>query len=215
MSEAPHTPAIRRQTTGKGCVGPHRNVGFMSRSGPNSARGFADVLSACGDVGGNRMWWRSAELSAGLLMLMRRRWCIPARLPVHLLIAACAIALAPVDAWALTGTSTAVTGGSSVVGQSASFTATVTPLGAGTPTGTVTFNFGDGSPTSVVALNVSDQAAASHAYAVLGTYTVTATCQIGTRTSPSAWDRTHRSLLRPRPARLCCPLRARACSAKR
>ncbi len=108
-------------------------------------------------------------------MLMRRRWCIPARLPVHLLIAACAIALAPVDAWALTGTSTAVTGGSSVVGQSASFTATVTPLGAGTPTGTVTFNFGDGSPTSVVALNVSDQAAASHAYAVLGTYTVTAT----------------------------------------
>jgi hypothetical protein len=26
VSEAPHTPAIRRQTTGKGCAGPDRNV---------------------------------------------------------------------------------------------------------------------------------------------------------------------------------------------
>jgi hypothetical protein len=98
------------------------------------------------------------------------------RLLISILIAACAAALAPVDAWALTGTSTAVTGGSSVVGQPATFIATVTSLGGGgPPTGTVTFNFGDGSAPAVVAVNGSGQAAATRAYAVIGTYTVTAT----------------------------------------
>ncbi|QPP09233.1 hypothetical protein G4Z16_25605 [Streptomyces bathyalis] len=54
----------------------------------------------------------------------------------------------------------------SVVGQSVSFTATVSPVapGAGTPTGTVTFNFGDGSP-AVVAPLVAGVATTSHAYA--------------------------------------------------
>lgn len=84
------------------------------------------------------MWWWSAELSARLGVPMRAWLGMVPRLLFGILIAACATALVPVDAWALTSTSTAVTGGSSVVGQPVTFTATVTPGGAGTPTGTVT-----------------------------------------------------------------------------
>jgi hypothetical protein len=40
VSEAPHTPAIRRQTTGKGCAGPDRNVALQI--GADSARDSTD-----------------------------------------------------------------------------------------------------------------------------------------------------------------------------
>ncbi|OEV31439.1 hypothetical protein AN219_05060 [Streptomyces nanshensis] len=53
----------------------------------------------------------------------------------------------------------------SLVGQPVTFTATVSPVapGAGTPTGTVTFDFGDGSPTVVVPL-VGGVASTDYAY---------------------------------------------------
>ncbi|MGW7261429.1 beta strand repeat-containing protein, partial [Streptomyces sp. NPDC054834] len=53
----------------------------------------------------------------------------------------------------------------SVVGQSVTFTATVAAVapGAGTPSGTVTFDFGDGSPVQTVAL-VGGTATVNHAY---------------------------------------------------
>ena len=65
----------------------------------------------------------------------------------------------------------------SVTGQPVTFTATVAPLapGAGTPAGTVSFDFGDGTPS--VTEPVSDGAATvTHAYAAVGgsSYTVTA-----------------------------------------
>ncbi|WP_216093850.1 Ig-like domain-containing protein, partial [Streptomyces abyssalis] len=53
----------------------------------------------------------------------------------------------------------------SVVGEPVTFTATVAPVapGAGTPTGTVTFDFGDGSPTVVVPLS-GGVASTNHTY---------------------------------------------------
>ncbi|WP_411136645.1 Ig-like domain repeat protein [Streptomyces sp. C10] len=66
----------------------------------------------------------------------------------------------------------------SVVGQTVSFTATVSPIepGSGAPTGTVTFDFGDGS-TPVAAPVTDGKATASHPYtsAAGSPYTVTAT----------------------------------------
>ncbi|WP_330347892.1 Ig-like domain repeat protein [Streptomyces sp. NBC_00582] len=66
----------------------------------------------------------------------------------------------------------------SVVGQSVTFTATVLPVapGAGSPSGTVTFNFGDGSPTQSGTL-VGGTATVTHAYtSTTGSpFTVTAT----------------------------------------
>jgi hypothetical protein len=58
------------------------------------------------------------------------------------------------------------------VNQSVSFTATVTPSGVPTPTGTVTFNFGDG--TFASAGLSSGQATIAHTYATAGSYSVTA-----------------------------------------
>jgi hypothetical protein len=133
---------------------------------------------------------RGAELSAGLGALMRAQWGSVLRLLVSILIAAGAGTLAPVDAWALTSTSTAVTGGSSVVGQSVTFTATVTPGGAGTPTGTVTFFFGDGSAPVTQTLNGSGQATATHAYAVIGAYNLTASYNGDSSFAPSSGSNT-------------------------
>ncbi|WP_411136761.1 beta strand repeat-containing protein [Streptomyces sp. C10] len=66
----------------------------------------------------------------------------------------------------------------SVAGQQVTFTARVTavPPGAGTPTGTVTFDFGDGTA-PVTAPVSSDEATVTHAYASTAgsPYTVTAT----------------------------------------
>ncbi|MER7901615.1 Ig-like domain repeat protein, partial [Streptomyces sp. NPDC096046] len=66
----------------------------------------------------------------------------------------------------------------SVVGQPVTFTATVAPVapGAGTPTGTVTFNFGDGA-TTVAATLAGGTATVTRAYTDRGNdpYTVTAT----------------------------------------
>ncbi|MGW7261795.1 beta strand repeat-containing protein, partial [Streptomyces sp. NPDC054834] len=66
----------------------------------------------------------------------------------------------------------------SVVGQSVTFTATVAAVapGAGTPSGTVTFNFGDGSPT-VSGTLVGGSATVTHAYTTTAgsPFTVTAT----------------------------------------
>ncbi|MFE2678963.1 beta strand repeat-containing protein, partial [Streptomyces hygroscopicus] len=65
----------------------------------------------------------------------------------------------------------------SVVGQPVAFTAVVAgvPPTAGTPTGTVTFDFGDGSPAVAVSLT-GGTATAGHAYAApsIGPYAVTA-----------------------------------------
>ncbi|MFE9771725.1 beta strand repeat-containing protein [Streptomyces sp. NPDC005931] len=66
----------------------------------------------------------------------------------------------------------------SVVGQPVTFTATVAPVapGAGTPTGTVVFDFGDGSPAQSGTL-VDGTATVTHAYTSAGgsPFTVTAT----------------------------------------
>ncbi|WP_432047399.1 Ig-like domain repeat protein [Streptomyces asiaticus] len=77
-------------------------------------------------------------------------------------------------------TTTAVSSapGSSVVGQPVTVTAAVTavPPGAGTPTGTVTFDFGDGTPTVTQPVSAG-QATATHTYTdTTGSpYTITAT----------------------------------------
>ncbi|WP_435603597.1 Ig-like domain repeat protein [Streptomyces sp. bgisy130] len=68
----------------------------------------------------------------------------------------------------------------SVAGQEVTFTALISavPPGAGTPTGTVTFDFGDGTP-PVTAPVISDVATVTHAYtdSTGSPYTVTATYQ--------------------------------------
>ena len=63
--------------------------------------------------------------------------------------------------------------GATVVGQTATFTINVTSS-ADTPSGTVTVNFGDGSGNATVTLS-GGSASATHAYATIGAYTVTAT----------------------------------------
>jgi uncharacterized repeat protein (TIGR01451 family) len=64
----------------------------------------------------------------------------------------------------------------SVFGENVTFTATVAPVapGAGTPTGTVTFDI-DGTPQAPVALNAMGQAALSTAALSVGAHTITAT----------------------------------------
>ncbi|WP_435242247.1 Ig-like domain repeat protein [Streptomyces cucumeris] len=77
------------------------------------------------------------------------------------------------------GTTTSLTSAPdpSAVGEPVTFTATVTALapGAGTPTGTVTFDFGDGTP--IVTAVVGGVAEATHAFSAAAEtpYTVTAT----------------------------------------
>ncbi|WP_175437827.1 Ig-like domain-containing protein, partial [Streptomyces sp. WMMB 322] len=78
------------------------------------------------------------------------------------------------------GTSTAVAGAPdpSVVGESVTFTATVSAVspGSGTPMGSVVFDFGDGNVSAPVPLS-GGVATISHAYATVGgsPFTVTAT----------------------------------------
>nr|QBF51787.1 IPT/TIG domain-containing protein [Streptomyces caniferus] len=78
---------------------------------------------------------------------------------------------------AATATAVSVSPTSSVAGQPVTVTASVTslPPGAGTPTGTVTFDFGDGTPP--VTLPLTDGTAdATHAFGAAGSpYTLTAT----------------------------------------
>ncbi|WP_438452878.1 Ig-like domain repeat protein [Streptomyces asiaticus] len=66
---------------------------------------------------------------------------------------------------AATATAVSSAPGPSVVGQPVTFTAAVTavPPGAGTPTGTVTFDFGDGTPTVTQPVSAG-QATATHTY---------------------------------------------------
>ncbi|WP_431952346.1 Ig-like domain repeat protein, partial [Actinacidiphila sp. bgisy167] len=81
----------------------------------------------------------------------------------------------------------------SVSGQSVTFTAAVTgSAGAGTPTGTVEFDFGDGAPT-VTAPLVGGTATISHTYAdpVGGPFTTTATYSGDTRFYPSTATGSH------------------------
>ena len=82
----------------------------------------------------------------------------------------------------------------SVVGQSVTFTATVAPVapGAGTPTGTVVFNFGDGNISAPVAL-VAGVATTTHAYTTTtgSPFTLTATYSGSSNFSGSAGGGTH------------------------
>ncbi|MFE3551967.1 Ig-like domain repeat protein [Streptomyces kronopolitis] len=78
---------------------------------------------------------------------------------------------------ASTATSVGISPTPSVAGQPVTVTASVTslPPGAGTPTGTVTFDFGDGTPPVTVPLT-DGTAGATHAFGAAGSpYTITAT----------------------------------------
>ncbi|MFF4281614.1 Ig-like domain repeat protein [Streptomyces kronopolitis] len=78
---------------------------------------------------------------------------------------------------ASTATSVGISPTPSVAGQPVTVTASVTslPPGAGTPTGTVTFDFGDGTPPVTVPLT-DGTADATHAFGAAGSpYTITAT----------------------------------------
>ena len=77
---------------------------------------------------------------------------------------------------AFTTTSLTPSPAPSVVGQSVTFTATVSAVspGSGTPSGTVTFNFGDGSAVATASL-VGGVATIAHTYTTATTFTATAT----------------------------------------
>ena len=77
---------------------------------------------------------------------------------------------------AFTTTSLTPSPAPSVVGQSVTFTATVSAVspGSGTPSGTVTFNFGDGSAVATASL-VGGVATIAHTYTTAATFTATAT----------------------------------------
>ncbi|MFD5393521.1 beta strand repeat-containing protein, partial [Streptomyces sp. NPDC127097] len=83
----------------------------------------------------------------------------------------------------------------SVAGQEVTFTALVSavPPGAGTPTGTVTFDFGDATP-PVTAPVISDAATVTHAYpdATGSPYTVTATYHGDDDFAPATTTDVHR-----------------------
>jgi hypothetical protein len=104
------------------------------------------------------------------------RWRMPPRQIVGILLAVCATALAPLSASAASPTITTLTSSQdpSVFGQTVTFTATVSPLGPGTPTGTVTFNFGDGSAPATSVLTAG-QVIFTHIYEGPGTLSATAT----------------------------------------
>jgi hypothetical protein len=74
---------------------------------------------------------------------------------------------------ATTTTAVASSANPSVFGQSVTFTATVTPQGLGTPTGTVTFNDGTAAICNAVALS-SGQATCTPASLAVGTHSITA-----------------------------------------
>ncbi|WP_432140110.1 Ig-like domain repeat protein, partial [Streptomyces sp. bgisy154] len=82
----------------------------------------------------------------------------------------------------------------SVVGQSVTFSATVVPVapGAGTPTGTVVFDFGDGT-SALTATLTSGTATIPHSFGTRGTspYTVTATYEGNTAFAGSSGTDTH------------------------
>ncbi|MGW2332007.1 Ig-like domain repeat protein, partial [Streptomyces sp. NPDC001700] len=80
----------------------------------------------------------------------------------------------------------------SVVGEPVDFTATVTavPPGAGTPTGTVTFDYGDGTPPATAPLT-GGIATSTHIYADADEYAVTATYNGDTDFTGSTGDDTH------------------------